>query len=413
MRLIDATTLELRSFMDESDILPYAILSHTWGPDEITLQQFTNQSTRDNESSLKSSRGYWKIMKACQQALSERLSLVWVDTCCIDKTSSAELSEAINSMFRWYEKAAVCYAYLDDVDAESQSWVETALVSEYDKDELARSRWFTRGWTLQELIAPANVHFYGKEWKYIGPKSSLNARLERITRISAAVLSGERMMTEESIAKRMSWMAGRTTTRTEDMAYSLMGIFDVNMPLLYGEGHRAFVRLQEEIMKDSADHSLFTWEEPLPLFHGMPSSIFANHPRQFAASGGIVNRRFDDKDRIEEDFSSTNRGVKIKLRIRKPIDPHGVVALGEVDFLAVLDCRFEEPKLENCWPGLTIRRLKGSKSQYTRLEGPEIVPVVFGEVSDAQKQMGVLSVGEADDGEWIYLRKKIPGWATR
>ncbi|KAI4674442.1 uncharacterized protein J4E88_008176 [Alternaria novae-zelandiae] len=161
MRLIDATTLELRLFMDESLIPPYAILSHTWGEDEVTLQQFTNHSLRD-DATFKNSRGYWKILKACQQALSDRLTLVWVDTCCIDKNSSAELSEAINSMFRWYEQAAECYAYLDDINVGSEAWADS-LMSNDDKEQLARSRWFTRGWTLQELLAPKEIRFYAAE----------------------------------------------------------------------------------------------------------------------------------------------------------------------------------------------------------------------------------------------------------
>ena len=411
MRLIDATTLELRLFIDESLVPPYAILSHRWGEDEVTLQQFTDQSPR-NDATLKSSRGYWKIMKVCQQALSDGLSLVWVDTCCIDKTSSAELSEAINSMFRWYQQAAGCYAYIEDVKVGSATWAD-GLISDEDKQQLARSRWFTRGWTLQELLAPKDLWFYGKEWRYIGKKSSLCVELERITGIDVNVLSGKSDLGDESVAKRLSWMAGRTTTRIEDMAYSLLGIFDVNMPLLYGEGKKAFVRLQEEIMRFSADQSLFAWQEPLPYSRGTATSVFASHPNQFAASSGILNRRFDDEFRLPDDYLCTNRGVKIKLRIRNPTDSWGGEARSEEDFLAVLDCCYEDPKLENCWPAITIRPLKGPKGQYIRVEGPAILPVVFGDVSDAQKQMGIVSVGDIDDGEWVYLRAKVPGWAAR
>ncbi|RYN49701.1 hypothetical protein AA0114_g6338 [Alternaria tenuissima] len=412
MRLIDAARLELCSFMDDSHIPPYAILSHTWGPDEVTLQQFTDLPLRDGHH-LKDSHGHWKIIKACQQALQDGIRYVWVDTCCIDKTSSAELSEAINSMFRWYEKADVCYAYLDDVNVFSEAEINDSTSNDrFSKDELAKSRWFTRGWTLQELIAPEEIVFYGKHWRRIDEKASMCAALERMTGISVNVLAGTDRVEDQSIAKRMSWMAGRTTTRTEDMAYSLMGIFDVNMPLLYGEGNKAFVRLQEEIMKDSADHSLFAWNEPLPNIFVWPSPIFANHPKHFRASSGIVNRRFDDKDRLEEEFSSTNRGIKIKLRIRRPItDSSHALTLMDDHFLAVLDCCFEDPKFENCWPSITVRRLTGSKSQYMRVPSHPIVPVVFGQVSDAQKLFGVVSVGEIDSGEWIYLRKKIPGWA--
>ena len=412
MRLIDAARLELCSFMDDSHIPPYAILSHTWGPDEVTLQQFTDLLLRGGYH-LKGSHGYWKIIKACQQALQDGIHYVWVDTCCIDKTSSAELSEAINSMFRWYADAALCYAYLDDVNVSSEAEMNNSTSNDrFSKDELAKSRWFTRGWTLQELIAPRDVVFYGKDWRCIDEKCSMCATLERITGISANVLNGTDRVEDQSIAKRMSWMAARETTRTEDMAYSLMGIFDVNMPLLYGEGPKAFVRLQEEIMKDSADHSLFAWTRPNPHVLKSPDSVFADHPTWFRASSGIANRRFDDKDRLDEEFSSTNRGVKIKLRVRKPTDDSShTLALRDDHFLAVLDCCFKDPKFVDCWPGITIRLLTGSKSQYVRLPSYPIVPVVFGQVSDAQKSLGVVSVSKSGGGEWIYLRKKIPGWA--
>ncbi|CAN9422355.1 unnamed protein product [Alternaria alternata] len=314
-------------------------------------------------------------------------------------------------MFRWYKRASVCYAYLDDVNVLSEAEINDLTLNDRFTDELAESRWFTRGWTLQELIAPRNIVFYGKDWRCIDEKALTCTALESITGISANVLAGTDHVEDQSIAKRMSWMAGRTTTRTEDMAYSLMGIFDVNMPLLYGEGDKAFVRLQEEIMRDSADHSLFAWQESYASGYYLPNSIFADHPEQFGASSGIVNRRFDDKDRLDEEFSSTNRGVKIKLRVRKPInDPSNVLQLEEDHFLAVLDCCIENPKFTNCWPAITITQLIGSKSQYIRLANYPIVPVVFGPVSDAHKLSGIVSVGEADGGEWIYLRKKIPGW---
>lgn len=150
-------------------------------------------------------------------------------------------------MFRWYKKAKICYAYLEDVD---------------DVSELARSRWFTRGWTLQELIAPKDVSFYSTNWTFLGSKSDLRDNLEAITGISQDVLSGASESWHECIATRMRWAANRQTTRLEDMAYCLLGIFDVQMPLLYGEGKRAFTRLQQEIMRGSDDQSLFAWGVP-------------------------------------------------------------------------------------------------------------------------------------------------------
>ncbi|KAF2264191.1 HET-domain-containing protein, partial [Lojkania enalia] len=248
MRLINAQTRKLENFQSQPP--PYAILSHTWGKHEITFREMRNlnMSLLKHRIKIKGKPGYYKISKACVQALNDGLQYVWVDTCCIDKSSSSELSEAINSMYMWYKRAQVCYAYLDDID----------IIDLMEEKDLAQARWFTRGWTLQELIAPKNVMFYIKGWNYVGNKMSMKGKLSRITRIDEATLvTGN--LEGVSVARRMSWAANRVTTRTEDLAYCLMGIFDVNMPLLYGEGEKAFVRLQEEIMKDSDDQSLFAW----------------------------------------------------------------------------------------------------------------------------------------------------------
>jgi hypothetical protein len=178
-----------------------------------------------------------------------------MNRCCIDKSSSAELSEAINSMFRWYQKATVCYVYLADVSR------DMAQPNGYDHSEIARSRWFARGWTLQELIAPSNLIFYAKEWHRIGTKNDMCDFISETTRIDVEILQGQDLELV-SVAKRMCWASNRTTTRVEDIAYCLLGIFDINMPLLYGEGKKAFLRLQEEILKVSGDHSLFAWGMP-------------------------------------------------------------------------------------------------------------------------------------------------------
>lgn len=172
------------------------------------------------------------------------------DRCCIDKQSSAELSEAINSMYHWYAESAVCYAYLQDVQT---------------LDDVRASRWFRRGWTLQELIAPANVVFLNREWQDLGDKSELGPLIESITGIEAGFLHGD-PLAEASIATRMSWASRRETARQEDMAYCLLGIFDINMPLIYGEGPKSFQRLQEEIYKlNPEDHTLYAWGDPVDV----------------------------------------------------------------------------------------------------------------------------------------------------
>ncbi|PIL28595.1 hypothetical protein GSI_08636 [Ganoderma sinense ZZ0214-1] len=200
-----------------------------------------------------------KIRKACAVARFDHFSQLWVDTSCIDKTSSSELSEAINSMFAWYRDAAVCYVYLADVPLAGDP--------RRPGSAFRRSRWFTRGWTLQELVAPRVVVFLSREWEFIGTKESLADLVEDITGIHSAVLVRKKSHNEFSVAARMSWAAERTTTRVEDQAYCLLGLFNVVMTPIYGEGEHAFRRLQEEILRRIPDDSIFAWEMPLKTGH--------------------------------------------------------------------------------------------------------------------------------------------------
>ncbi|KAJ4354754.1 Vegetative incompatibility protein HET-E-1 [Ascochyta clinopodiicola] len=220
-------------------IPPYAILSHTWGPDgdEVTFKDIV-------KGRGKSKPGYYKLTFCSQQAAKDGLKFFWVDTCCIDKSSSAELSEAINSMFKWYQKAAKCYALLSDVPLGSFTREVTA---EAWKPKFQNSRWFKRGWTLQELLAPEFVEFFSQDEKRVGDKISLLQIVHETTRIPAGALQGS-PLSQFSVDERLSWAKARKTTREEDGAYSLLGIFDIHMPLIYGEGgEKAFARLRREI----------------------------------------------------------------------------------------------------------------------------------------------------------------------
>lgn len=193
-----------------------------------------------------------KIKMACAIAREAGYWYIWIDSCCIDKTSSSELSEAINSMYAWYGDARICYAYLADVPP--------GETTQSEDSDFRRSRWFTRGWTLQELIAPAKLVFLCAEWETIGSKHDLVDVLEEITGIDRdALLLDGTDLNKFSVAQRFSWASMRETERVEDHAYSLMGLFDINMPTLYGEGERAFRRLQEEILRRTPDQSLFAW----------------------------------------------------------------------------------------------------------------------------------------------------------
>lgn len=233
-----------KDFIDDTPV--YAILSHTWGDDdeEVTFKDLT-------EGSGKSKIGYQKIKFCAEQAARDGLRYFWVDTCCIDKSNNTELSEAINSMFRWYYEAARCYVYLADVlmysiDRRDPDWA--AIL----KQAIGKSRWFTRGWTLQELIAPASVSFFSKEGIRLGDKKSLQGLLHQTTGVPAkALLRDPRShLGLFSVEDRISWAKDRATKRKEDKAYSLLGIFDVQMSLRYGEGEEnAFKRLRRKIQK--------------------------------------------------------------------------------------------------------------------------------------------------------------------
>lgn len=248
MRLIETTSLEMREFFPPH-IPPYSILSHTWGAEEVSLIEFMAVSSASAKA--KSSRlGFKKIVRAAKLARELKHKYIWIDTCCIDKSSSADLTESINSMYQWYRDAVVCFAWLDDLPREKPDRA------------MARSRWFTRGWTLQELVAPRRLEFYDVEWVFRGTKTAHVDLIFERTNVPRRILLGQAHPTNYSLARRMSWAATRETTRIEDTAYCLLGIFDINMPLAYGEGTKAFRRLQEEIVKKNSDLTIFAWRSP-------------------------------------------------------------------------------------------------------------------------------------------------------
>lgn len=331
MYLINTETLELTSFIDVNVCPKYAILSHRWTDDEVTHKDFVKGRKKD-------SSGYKKILDFCTLVKQNGLSWAWVDTCCIDKRSSAELQEAINSMFRYYQASKKCYVHLADVNA--------APADPDLKTEIQSSKWFTRGWTLQELLAPSRIEFYSSRWRplgrlgrHAGPAGrwilydnspDFRALISQASGVQQDFLAGKNSVFDSSIACRMSWAAGRETTRGEDMAYCLLGLFQVNMPLLYGEGQqKAFMRLQEEIMKTSDDHSLFAWTTTDSLSHSsFCHGMLAEAPSSFARAQGIspsCPRKWSNTDA----YTLTSRGMKIVLP---------VVHLADDVFLAKLDC---------------------------------------------------------------------------
>ena len=349
MHLLHTRTGELREF--HGDKIPaYAILSHVWGEGEVTYQDM--QASR---SQVAGKAGFSKIWQTCGKALKESLEYAWVDTCCIDKSSSAELTEAINSMFRWYQEAKTCYVYLADVPTRWDPVFKSAFTS---------SRWFTRGWTLQELLAPRDVRFYSMDWTFLGTKIELCDEISKITTISPSFLRGTDIR-HASVAKRMSWASERKTTRAEDTSYCLLGIFGVHMPMLYGEGENAFRRLQEEIIKVSNDQSLFAWggefgdEEVVGLL--------AKSPSQFRNSGNIVP--YNSEQDIS--YAITNTGLRIALPFGE-LSEIGLLTRSKIipirirswiSSLVALACHIED----NFWDVLVLPLSRLTEGRYVRL----------------------------------------------
>ncbi|KAF2259649.1 HET-domain-containing protein [Lojkania enalia] len=241
MRLLQRNSHGDLTFTEDlHDGIPaYAILSHTWGKDE---EEVTFRDMKDGSGRGK--KGYKKIKFCGERAAHNGLQYFWVDTCCIDKTNNVELTSAINSMYRWYHGAARCYVYLADVHAdqpgESSTWEEA----------FRKSRWFTRGWTLQELIAPRSVEFFSVEGDWLGCKTSLEPLIHNVTKIPVQALCGS--LSEFSVEERMTWVDMRITKHGEDMAYCLLGIVNVSLAVIYGEGKaKAIARLKRELALQS------------------------------------------------------------------------------------------------------------------------------------------------------------------
>jgi len=383
MRLLNAQTFKLESFLGDKTP-PYAILSHTWTSEELLFDDMKtpDDATHDYPSWLsvdspkKTKKGRDKALGSCALARRDGLGYVWIDTCCIDKSSSAELSEAINSMFRWYRHAVVCYAYLEDVD----------LTDPNRGGVLDGCRWFTRGWTLQELIAPSKVVFFDKNWTAFGERDEMADVIAGITSVDPKILRRDHWegcpwwdakglrcefccsilsldcLDLFSVATRMSWASGRQTTRVEDQAYCLMGLFDVNMPLLYGEGAKAFTRLQEEIVRNCSDQSILAWSTenwgpfwPRRINGALPPPIgmFAKSPQAF------LSQVFSDIDEMEDfQMSMVNGRMDIDVLL-SPVFEYALPWKEEISapysWLAILNCYLGHDTI--CRPAILLRKL--------------------------------------------------------
>jgi hypothetical protein len=334
MRLLNTDSLELETFIGKPP--RYAILSHTWADGEVLFEDVQKSPPFWHHKA-----GASKVLASCQVAVTHGYSYIWIDTCCIEKQSSAELSEAINAMFKWYEDASICFAFLSDVET---------------VQSLPRSRWFTRGWTLQELIAPHHLLFYNSRWEFLGDRHHLSKMVADITSIDVDILSRDffravqtkgrtkgvrrnpidtkislRMhLRTYSIHRKMSWAARRVTTREEDMAYCLLGMFDVNMPLLYGEGGvKAFRRLQGEILRQSNDHSILVHLDP------WANRFLAASPDQFPSALKIVAGGLQNDHKMQ--LLDTGLNIRLLLCPLDNEDDELELAMGILDCFMELD----------------------------------------------------------------------------
>ncbi|RDX56963.1 HET-domain-containing protein [Lentinus brumalis] len=366
MRLLNTRTGEF-IWVENPHQVRYATLSHVWCKDPrretsyhdmVHFQEEVRSSRERGEMLLEDavlSKASYKVRGACALARADGIDWLWVDTCCIDKASSAELEGAINAMYTWYSASTVCYVFLQDVDAHEDPYAPGS--------GFRRSEWHARGWTLQELIAPQVVLFFSRSWRFIGAKHGMAGLVSDITGVDVEVITGARPVNALSVAGRMSWASRRATTKREDEAYSLMGLFGVHISVVYGEGSMAFLRLQEEILKRVPDESIFVWNRALDV-HTAPRSphsgsveemhpaLFASSPALFSASAAVVSM---SKDQLSEvlglrippsTYIATSHGLRVTLPLLR---------LAEDVFAAVLACQRNDSLL-----GLVVKKTSTS-----------------------------------------------------
>lgn len=334
----------LRQFNKPANRPKYAILSHRWREGEEVLFEDVKDSSVSLDGALK---GGWYKIQNCKHLVTHEddVDAFWIDTCCINKDSSAELQEAINSMYAWYRDAKVCYAYLDDVDASSSTMAaETG-------SKIRASEWFTRCWTLQELIAPRKVVFFDRTWQRLGTRDDMVDLMSSITTIPKNLLLGEARLSDFSVAQRMSWAACRHASRVEDESYSLLGLFGTSLPMLYGEGSRAFIRLQEEIIRNSADQSILAWQHAGEgwrhagegVLGSRTDTILAQSVSNFASCSDVV----PTTNSAPLPFRLTNIGLEIQLQVFELEDPSR--------YGAPLDERFQNQEISGKFALLQCR----------------------------------------------------------
>ena len=349
MRLLSTSTYELHDSGEDVVIASpeYAILSHRWQQPEISFQTLNPAELHDTSHQTPQLE---KIRQACAKARERKppLKWLWIDTCCIDKKNAVEETKSINSMFEWYYKAKVCYAYLLDVNQSPPS--PQMFQSQNPKRRGEKSEWFERGWTLQELLAPKDMEFYSHDWKPLGTKKDLAPILESVTGINKDYLSGKSSFKTASVATRMSWMAGRTTTVVEDIAYSMIGLFNLNMAVQYGEGTKAFLRLQRTLIENSTDESIFAWTIPaqgLLCYRGLgqipkwaPSKwgLVAPSPDCFRKYGDLVVLEDKVVPRLSGGYVWTQQGMQFQMPLKAGTEATNLLGLPRSEITLTLNC---------------------------------------------------------------------------
>ncbi|KAL8345462.1 hypothetical protein RB601_005484 [Gaeumannomyces tritici] len=450
IRLINTETLQTKIFFGES-VPKYAILSHTWVEgEEVDFQEMARYGgALDRGDSTNSERictcacpcqslisdivrrrpGYEKIVRICRLARERNIDWAWVDTCCIDKSSSAELSEAINSMYRWYNQAKVCFVFLADLDLDPESDLASHSEPTELEEALGRCRWFTRGWTLQELIAPVAIEFYNRHWKKVGSHATLQSALAKASGIrnftfgDRSRIWGDRALRDVTVAERMSWASKRRTTRVEDVAYCLMGIFDINMPLLYGEGDKAFQRLQEEILKRSNDMSIFCSSLDYARKLGWDGwDVLPTSPIAFDGSRDFwPPKPFMDKRWSQATFSVTNRGLLVQNGY---LIPCSMIGFTKSYYILELNCTATNTSPRQCVMALEWI----APSLYMRIPDNRPLPrcVITGDGADGQmgltEDFYILTFDAymdiwkgriqdyTEDMDWVELASGPPQW---
>ena len=360
--------------------IPYICLSHVWYDrgrpikHEVLLEDMKDQSWRQQKC-----KGAQKIARLCETVRDwcgtdrciaalpkagievpegsngqQFVSHVWIDTCCVDQQNPAEVSMSVNSMFRWYSQAVCCFVYLHD---------HTPKDTRRSMLSMNRCEWFQRGWTLQELIASPEVEFFSADWRPVGRKSDLYVakRLGQITGIEVNVVLDPSEIQKSKLSLRFPWAAGRITRFEEDCAYSLLGIFNVQMSTLYGEGEdSAFRRLQEEIIKYSNDHSIFAWHnsdaDPTAQVGLLAPS--ANCFQTF-----YTYRRAPQSS--PRPYATTNKGLEIELFL---LQDHGQTP--DV-WVASLDCEHDEKHVV----GIYLLCISQEGNEYCRIRSNELTKV--------------------------------------